>query len=164
MKKHQTNPNWSSFCKITAQHSLKVSRSWKTNRNWGILAYQRGLKRRNNWMQGVTLEQEKDISGETGEIWIRYVVNSVLPILISWFWLLCHGCVRLTLILRETVMGICELSTIFAICMLGNFPSVDLWSYLWGQDSTGLQREELSSQSSEHFRRHMPLLVISTVG
>lgn len=37
MRKHQTNPNWSAFYKVTNMYSSKISRSRNTKTDWGTL-------------------------------------------------------------------------------------------------------------------------------
>lgn len=122
MRKHYRNPHWGTlrnnwpvlFQKRQGHHrqerSPKTSKDWKTHRlQTGELTAKCSV---GSWL---TLEQKKDIGGETGEIWtVSSLVNWLVPLLITFFFF--YNC---TLILwnadfrRKWIKDIKELCTIF---------------------------------------------------
>ena len=42
IKNHWENPNWRAFYQITSMYSSKVSRSWKSRKNWGTVLKKTG--------------------------------------------------------------------------------------------------------------------------
>ena len=75
IRKHQTNPNWGTFQKMTGLSSSKVPRSRKWRKEWETISDKRKSRRHVNKMKCVIFELGpfyiKDIMWTTSEIWMK---------------------------------------------------------------------------------------------